>query len=84
MGEFEPASLLAETLEYAALPQILEKLKSRFKKAQNPAKRTLIFAPENFFNGAQNEREFMLTQYFKDFLRVHNIQANLLLSSEFF
>jgi fructose 1,6-bisphosphate aldolase/phosphatase len=33
MGEFEPARLPAETLEYTTLPQVLEKLKSRFKKA---------------------------------------------------
>jgi len=32
MGEFEPARLPAETLEYTTLPQVLEKLKSRFKK----------------------------------------------------
>jgi len=33
MGEFEPARLPAETLEYTTLPQVLEKLKGRFKKA---------------------------------------------------
>ncbi len=33
MGEFEPARLPAETLEYTTLPQVLEKLRSRFKKA---------------------------------------------------
>jgi len=33
MGEFEPARLPAEVLEYTTLPQVLEKLKSRFKKA---------------------------------------------------
>ena len=33
MGEFEPARLPAETLEYTSLPQVLEKLKGRFKKA---------------------------------------------------
>jgi len=33
MGEFEPARLPAETLEYTTLPQVLEKLKDRFKKA---------------------------------------------------
>jgi len=33
MGEFEPARLQAETLEYTTLPQVLEKLKGRFKKA---------------------------------------------------
>jgi fructose 1,6-bisphosphate aldolase/phosphatase len=33
MGEFEPARLPAETLEYTSLPQVLEKLKSRFEKA---------------------------------------------------
>jgi len=32
MGEFEPARLPAETLEYTTLPQVLEKLKGRFKK----------------------------------------------------
>ena len=32
MGEFEPARLGAEELEYTTLPQILEKLKNRFKK----------------------------------------------------
>jgi len=33
MGEFEPARLPAETLEYTTLPQVLEKLRGRFKKA---------------------------------------------------
>jgi len=33
MGEFEPARLPEETLEYTTLPQVLEKLKGRFKKA---------------------------------------------------
>jgi len=33
MGEFEPARLPEEALEYTTLPQVLEKLKSRFKKA---------------------------------------------------
>ena len=33
MGEFEPARLPAEALEYTTLPQVVEKLKSRFKKA---------------------------------------------------
>jgi fructose 1,6-bisphosphate aldolase/phosphatase len=33
MGEFEPARLPEEVLEYTTLPQVLEKLKSRFKKA---------------------------------------------------
>jgi fructose 1,6-bisphosphate aldolase/phosphatase len=33
MGEFEPARLPAETLEYTTLPQVLDKLKNRFKKA---------------------------------------------------
>ena len=33
MGEFEPARLGVEDLEYTTLPQILEKLKDRFKKA---------------------------------------------------
>jgi len=32
MGEFEPARLPAETLEYTTLPEVLEKLKGRFKK----------------------------------------------------
>ncbi len=32
MGEFEPARLPAEALEYTTLPQVLEKLKGRFKK----------------------------------------------------
>ena len=31
MGEFEPARLSAETMEYTTLPQILEKLKDRFE-----------------------------------------------------
>ena len=33
MGEFEPARLSAETMEYTTLPQILEKLKDRFEPA---------------------------------------------------
>ena len=33
MGEFEPARLPEEVLEYTTLPQVLEKLKNRFKKA---------------------------------------------------
>lgn len=33
MGEFEPARLSAETMEYTTLPQVLEKLKKRFQKA---------------------------------------------------
>lgn len=33
MGEFEPARLSAEAMEYTTLPQILEKLKERFKPA---------------------------------------------------
>jgi len=33
MGEFEPARLPAETLEYTTLPHVLEKMKGRFKKA---------------------------------------------------
>jgi len=33
MGEFEPARLPAEALEYTTLPQVLEKLKGRFTKA---------------------------------------------------
>jgi fructose 1,6-bisphosphate aldolase/phosphatase len=33
MGEFEPARLPAEVLEYTTLPLVLEKLKSRFRKA---------------------------------------------------
>jgi fructose 1,6-bisphosphate aldolase/phosphatase len=32
MGEFEPARLSAETMEYTTMPQVLEKLKKRFKK----------------------------------------------------
>ena len=32
MGEFEPARLPAETLEHTNLPDVLEKLKDRFKK----------------------------------------------------
>ena len=31
MGEFEPARLSAETMEYTTLPRILEKLKDRFE-----------------------------------------------------
>jgi fructose 1,6-bisphosphate aldolase/phosphatase len=33
MGEFEPARLSAEAMEYTTLPEILEKLKDRFKPA---------------------------------------------------
>ncbi|MFP3985541.1 MAG: fructose-1,6-bisphosphate aldolase/phosphatase [Candidatus Bathyarchaeia archaeon] len=33
MGEFEPARLSAEAMEYTTLPQLLEKLKDRFKPA---------------------------------------------------
>jgi len=33
MGEFEPARLSAEAMEYTTLPQIVEKLKDRFKPA---------------------------------------------------
>ena len=33
MGEFEPARLTTEVMEYTTLPQVLEKLKSRFTKA---------------------------------------------------
>lgn len=33
MGEFEPARLGAEAMEYTTLPKVLEKLKDRFKKA---------------------------------------------------
>ena len=33
MGEFEPARLGAETMEYTTLPKVLEKLEPRFKKA---------------------------------------------------
>jgi fructose 1,6-bisphosphate aldolase/phosphatase len=33
MGEFEPARLSAETMEYTTLPQILEKLRDRFHPA---------------------------------------------------
>jgi len=32
MGEFEPARLGAEAMEYTTLPEVLKKLKSRFKK----------------------------------------------------
>jgi len=31
MGEFQPARLSQEAMEYTTLPQILEKLKDRFK-----------------------------------------------------
>jgi fructose 1,6-bisphosphate aldolase/phosphatase len=34
MGEFEPARLGTEAMEYTTLPQVLEKLKGRFKPAQ--------------------------------------------------
>jgi len=33
MGEFEPARLSAETMEYTTLPKVLEKLKDKFVKA---------------------------------------------------
>jgi len=33
IGEFEPARLSAEVMEYTTLPQLLEKLKDRFKPA---------------------------------------------------
>jgi fructose 1,6-bisphosphate aldolase/phosphatase len=33
MGEFEPARLTAEVMEYTTLPQVLEKLKTKFTKA---------------------------------------------------
>ena len=33
MGEFEPARLSAEAMEYTTLPQVLEKLKDRFRPA---------------------------------------------------
>ena len=33
MGEFEPARLSAEAMEYTTLPRVLEKLKNRFKEA---------------------------------------------------
>ncbi|UCE15803.1 MAG: fructose 1,6-bisphosphatase [Candidatus Bathyarchaeota archaeon] len=33
MGEFEPARLSAEVMEYTTLPKVLEKLKARFKPA---------------------------------------------------
>jgi len=33
MGEFEPARLTAEVMEYTTLPQVLEKLKNKFTKA---------------------------------------------------
>jgi fructose 1,6-bisphosphate aldolase/phosphatase len=33
MGEFEPARLSAEIMEYTTLPQILKKLRRRFKPA---------------------------------------------------
>ena len=32
MGEFEPARLSSEAMEYTTLPQVLEKLKDRFAK----------------------------------------------------
>jgi len=32
MGEFEPARLGSESMEYTALPKVLEKLKDRLKK----------------------------------------------------
>lgn len=33
MGEFEPARLGTEAMEYTTLPKVLEKLKDRFKQA---------------------------------------------------
>jgi len=33
MGEFEPARLTAEVMEYTTLPQVLEKLRNKFTKA---------------------------------------------------
>lgn len=33
MGEFEPARLSSDVMEYTALPKLLEKLRSRFKPA---------------------------------------------------
>jgi fructose 1,6-bisphosphate aldolase/phosphatase len=33
MGEFEPARLSAEIMEYTTLPQVLKKLRRRFKPA---------------------------------------------------
>ena len=38
MGEFEPARLSAETMEYTTLPKILEKLKNRFEGSDIEAK----------------------------------------------
>jgi len=35
MGEFEPARLSAETMEYTTLPKVLEKLKDKFVKAES-------------------------------------------------
>jgi len=35
MGEFEPARLSAETMEYTTLPKVLEKLKNKFVKAES-------------------------------------------------
>jgi len=34
MGEFEPARLGPEEMEYTSLPKVLERLKDRFKPAQ--------------------------------------------------
>jgi len=41
MGEFEPARLSAETMEYTTLPKILEKLKNRFEGSDIEAKMPL-------------------------------------------
>jgi len=41
MGEFEPARLSAETMEYTTLPKILEKLKNRFERSDIEAKMPL-------------------------------------------
>jgi len=35
MGEFEPARLSAETMEYTTLPKVLEKLKDKFVEAES-------------------------------------------------
>jgi len=35
MGEFEPARLSAQVMEYTTLPKILEKLKDKFVKAES-------------------------------------------------
>jgi fructose 1,6-bisphosphate aldolase/phosphatase len=44
MGEFEPARLSAETMEYTTLPKILEKLKGRFERSDIEAKMPLRVA----------------------------------------